>query len=756
MQRIKLPFLALLGLILVASCDLSVPGEPDFTTSHAVEIPIIDNRTFVFLGDSTGALIDTTNEDIDSLFTIAGDGFISISTEEEFDFGDLNDAIPEIDGSSTNFNAEVGELEIGSFASGNGTNLGEANFQALTGLDPGLISVGDPVPPQAIQPEVTIDLDTDFFTSATFKSGSLDIVITNNLGFVLDDINVTLVSDPNPGAGGDEVDVVTASSGTVNDNSSTNISLPFNNGDELANPQVRVSIEWSAGQNFQRSPESIIVNSASGNNLIASSVTANLEPQDFNTSNTSSFSDTEFQFTAPSHYVELSAGQISVTNLINNMGIGIETLRISFPNIRDDDFGVEDSLVINFPAIARNSAAADVNVDLSGYRIFALNNEVTYNIVSATENTQTGPNAGPVTITENDDITASVDISGLTVGSAFGIVLSQNVLLGDNDPSNDTGSEILDVFNDTEADTTSIDGIDEFSDQIDGVNFTNPIINIDYTTNIGIETTIYAAMVGVDSEGNEVYLSGKPGSPNEVTAGDPITGLVANGVQLLPGQLIKFGITNAPVGLTIADQISFNRNTTNVDDFLNNLPSEIRFIGRAIVNESENEGSISTPLEFDPTLSVDLPLALQTEAGNPISFTDTTEFEVDLEDEQDFTEARFFMTYTNDLPLGIGVELAFVDSLGTTLFTNEDISLIAAPVDDVTRYSTGGTEDVLIFELENSGGVNELDLLKEVADIIFTASIETSGNEEVRLRATDSFTLSLAAKIRLQTKVGGE
>ncbi len=756
MQRIKIPLLTVLGFILVISCDLSIPSKPDFTTSHAVEIPVINNRTFVFLGDSSGALIDTTKEDLDSLFTIANNGLVSISTEEEFDFGDLNDAIPEIDGSSTNFNAEVGELEIGSFASGNGGNLGEANFQALTGLNPALISVGDPVPAQVIQPEVTIDLDTDFFTSATFKSGSLDIVITNNLGFNLDDINVTLVSDPNPGAGGDEFDVVTASSGTVNDNSSTTISLPFSNGDELANPQVRVSIEWSNGQNFQRSPESIVVNSASGNNLIASSVTANLESQDFNTSSTSSFSDTEFQFTDPSHYIELSAGQISVTNLVNNMGIGIETLQISFPNIRDDNFGEEDSLVINFPAIARNSSAADVNQDLTGYRIFALNNEVTYNIISATENTQTGPNAGPVTITENDDISASVDISGLTVGSAFGVVLSQSVLLGDNDPSNDDGTEILDVFNDIEADTTSIDGLDEFSDQIDGLSFTNPIINIDYSTNIGIETTIYAAMVGVDSEGNEVYLTGNSGSPNEVVAGDPITGLFANGEQLLPSELIKFSITNAPVGTTINDQISFNTNTTNVDEFLNNLPSEIRFVGRAIVNESENVGSISTPLEFDPTLAVDLPLALQTEAGNPISFTDTTEFEVDLDEDQNFSEARFFMTYTNDLPLGIDVELVFADSLGNTLFTNNDISLAAAPVNAATRFSAGGTEDVLIFELENNGGINELDLLKETSDIIFTASIQTSGNEEVRLRASDSFTLSLAAKIRLQTKVGGE
>lgn len=748
MQRIKLPLLVVLGFILVVSCDLSVPAEPDFTTSHAVEIPVINNRTFVFLGDSSGALIDTTSEDLDSLFTIANDGLVSISTEEEFDFGDLNDAIPEIDGSSTDFNAEVGELEIGSFSSGSG-DLGSTDFGEISGAPAPPPTTHVPAGDNSAAP-VNIDIGTtsDFFTSATVKSGSLDLTVTNELGFDIQNLAVSLLSN------GVQVGS-TANFNNLVIGSTETASINFTEGDELNNISVDVVLTWDAFL-YPDSPGDLIINSAEGSDLFASSVTANLEPQDFNTSNTTTFSDTEFQFTDPSHYIELSAGQISVTNLVNNMGIGIETLQISFPNIRDDDFGAEDSLVIDFPAIDRNSSAADVNQDLTGYRIFALNNEVTYNIISATENTQTGPNAGPVTITENDDISASVDISGLTVGSAFGVVLSQSVLLGDNDPSNDNGTEVLDVFNDTEADTTSIDGLDEFSDQIDGLSFTNPRINIDYTTNIGIETTIYAAMVGVDSEGNEIYLSGNSGSPNEVVAGDPITGLFANGEQLLPNQLIKFGITNAPAGATISDQISFNTITTNVDDFLNNLPSEIRFVGRAIVNESENVGTISTPLEFDPTLAVDLPLALQTEAGNPISFTDTTELDLGLDDEQDFAEARFFMTYTNDLPLGIDVELAFADSLGNTLFTNTDISLVAAPVDNVTRFSTGGTEDVLTFELENSGGVNELDLLKDVSDIIFTASIQTSGNEEVRLRASDSFTLSLAAKIRLQTKVGGE
>ena len=746
MVRYKLFVWAFILTSVFASCDLSIPDKPDFRTAQTVEVPLINNKTYVFLGDSTGALIDTTS------------GLISITTEEEFNFGSLDDAIPEIDGSSTSFTSEVGELEIGNFASGDGGNLGEADFQALTGLDPNSINQGDDVPPQAIQPEVDINLDTDLFQSADFKSGSLEIIVTNNLGFILDNINVTLISDPDTLINGDEVDVVTGTSNTINDGESATISLPLD-GETLANPQVRVSIEWTSPfanpQKFQRSPESLVVNSASGSDLFASSVTANLESQDFSTSSTTTFSDTEFRFTSPTHYVELSAGQIAVTDLVNNMGIGIETLQISFPDIRNDNFGVEDSLVVSYPVIPRNSTATDQTIDLTGYRIFANNNEVTYNIVAATENTQTGPNAGPVTISETDEITASVDISGLTIKSAQGIVLAQTVFLGDNDLSNDGVSEILDVFNDNEADTTSIDGLDEFSDQIDGFMFTNPVININYNSNIDIPTTIYAAMVGIDGKGNEVYLKGEPGSANEVQDGDPIDGLYANGAQLPKESLIKFSIGTETINCaTITCQIPFNTTTTNVDDFLNNLPSNIRFVGRAVVNEDEGDVFITTPLEFNPSLNVDLPLAFSTEVGSPANFTDTLDLDIGLGD--DFTEASFFITYSNNLPMGLNIFLSFQDSLNNEVFAlpnaDQEIRLRAAPVDDVTGFSNASTDDSFLFTLSEL----QLGMLNDVSFLEFSINLRSSENKAVKLRANDSFTISLGARIKIETEVKGK
>lgn len=750
MAKFKLLGFAIIIASFIASCDLSVPEKPDFTTAHTVEIPIINNKTYVFLGDSTGALVDSTSEDLDSLFVVdPTSGLISITTEEEFDFGSLDDAVPEIDGTSASFNSEVGEIEIGDFSSGGG-DLGSTNFAEITGgATP---PAGTPVPAgdnSAMPVNIDIGASSDFFTSATIRDGSLDIGVTNELGFDIQSLNITLLSS------GVQVGTV-ATFNNLSDGASETASIVFSEGDELNNITVDVVITWDAF-NYPVDDGDLLINTASGNNLFASSVTANLEPQDFSTTSTSTFDDAEFRFTDPSHYVELNAGLISVNNLVNNMGIGIETLVISFPGIRNDDFGVEDSLVLSYPFIAANSTAPDMNIDLSGYRIFAENNEVSYNIVAATENTQSGPNAGPVTISETDEITASVDISGLTIESAFGIVLAQTVLLGDNDVSNDTGSEILDVFNDNEAEVTTIDGLDEFSDQIDGFKFTEPIININYTSNIKIETTIYAALVGVDADGNSVYLSGNAGGPNEVTAGDPITGLVANGQQLLPEQLVKFSIDNVSDCQNNTCQISFNINTTNVDEFLNNLPSDIRFVGRAVVNESENEATITTPLEFDPGLNVDLPLAFRTELGNPANYTDTTDVGLDLGEDTDITEGQIFFLYTNNLPIGLNVFLSFQDSTNTELFTlpnpGNEYRLVASPVDDVTGFATGGQENNSFVATLTE---EQLRLLKTADIVEFSINLRSSENKAVRLRASDSFRISLGARIKIENKFGGK
>ncbi len=770
MRNFKLLTIWGLALVLITGCE--VPKKPDFTTSHTLEAPILINKEFQFLGGggSVEVLIDTTKGEFDSLFTLdPTNSLISISKEEDFDFGDLNDAIPEISTDETSFNSQVGELELGSFSSSAG-NLGEANFEDLTGIGAGTVSAGDPVPPQVISPSVTIDLDTDFFESATFKSGSLDIVLENNLGYNLDDISITLISDPDPNVGGDETDLVNNGTGALSDGNQATVSLPFNNGDQLANPQVRVSIAWTSSvnpasadyQEFQRSPVSLVVVSAGGNNLIASQVTAALEGQDFSTSSTTTFDATEFVFSDPSHYVELESGIINIDPIVNGLDLTIDSLIISFPNIRrGPNYLPGDSLRIRYipglDQIQRSSTSPAKERDLAGFRLYALNNEIEYNIYAVTENTQdAAPGDQTRVINENDEISSAVSIENLRIAEAFGEIVAQNVILGDDDPSN--GTDVLDLFNETEVELIEIDGLEDLSSQISGLQFTQASLSINYESNIGVPTTIYGAFLGVNGDGEEVYLNGKEGGNAEVFSTDPIDGLQVNGVQIPADSLIKFELETSNSGLQMFSLVFDSTNST-VNEFLNNLPSEIRFIGKAVVNEDGTEATISTPLDFDPAFSIDLPLAFRT--TEETVFTDTTETDAlqDLptpEDEANFSEGLLVLSYENGLPLGFSLSLTFLDendAVVTTLpqdaSTGGQYDLTGAIVNEITRFAETPSSGNIQIALTDA----QLSELYRTTSIIIESNLRTSLNEEVKFKATDSIKLSVSAKISIQNTV---
>ena len=117
--------------------------------------------------------------------------------------------------------------------------------------------------------------------------------------------------------------------------------------------------------------------------------------------------------------------------------------------------------------------------------------------------------------------------------------------------------------------------------------------------------------MGIDGDNNEFYLTGSEGSSNFVSESDNISGLQKNGIDLTSSELVKFEISPSITGDLIEGSIEFNQNNSTVIDFLNNLPKEIRFIGKAVINEDGGEALISTPLEFTPSFEVELPLALK-------------------------------------------------------------------------------------------------------------------------------------------------
>ena len=95
-----------------------------------------------------------------------------------------------------------------------------------------------------------------------------------------------------------------------------------------------------------------------------------------------------------------------------------------------------------------------------------------------------------------------------------------------------------------------------------------------------------------DGDNNEFYLTGSEGSSNFVSESDNISGLQKNGIDLTSSELVKFEISPSITGDLIEGSIEFNQNNSTVIDFLNNLPKEIRFIGKAVINE-ESSGTIT-------------------------------------------------------------------------------------------------------------------------------------------------------------------
>lgn len=741
--------------VTILGCEL--PDKPNFKTSQKIETPLLLNKEYQFLGAGNSVLIDTTTADFDSLFTVDGDNFITLSKEQEFEFGDLNDAIPAISTSETSFEAAVGELELGSFSSGSG-NLGTASFQALTGLSPALFPAGTPIVGASSPTPVNIEVgnNTDFFVSATIIRGSLIISITNDLGFTIDQIDVTLNSG--------STSLGTASITNLADNEQGQGEIPFSDGDELTDINVDVSVSWSS-QNMTDNPNELVVESINGNNLAASQVVAALDGQNFSTSGQTNIDDTEFQFSQADHYVELESGSIEIAPIVNELDLTIDSLIISFPEIRrGPNYLPGDSLRIRYLVensvdgrILRSDTSPAKTRDLSGFRIYALNNQVNYNIYAVTENTKDAPASDQNrTINSADGVAATVQINDLVIGTAFGDIQPQNVLLGEDDPSN--GLEIIDLNNEIEVEVTEIGGLDQISTQVDGLEFTQASLTINYNTNIGVPTTIVAAIVGTNGNDEKVYLRGTDGE-REVLDTDPISGIMEDGVQIPKERLVKFTLDTSPDGNPIFSSELFDNNNTNVSDFLNNLPSEIKFVGKAVVNQSGSEATISTPLEFDPTFAINLPLAFRTESAT--TFKDTIEVDAfadfpssDNGDDANLTSGELILSYTNGLPLGFGMEIIFLDENGNEVTRvpsagDPVFDISGADVDDTSRFAVSpnsGTVQIALTE-------DQLRQLYKVTSIVMSANLRTRNFEEVKVRATDAISVTIGTKITFEANV---
>jgi hypothetical protein len=734
--------LAVSSVGLLTSCE--VPASPDFDASQKVEVKILNSTEFQFLGGKK-ALLDTTKGDISDFIKTDPNGTVSISTTEDFDFGDLNDAIPVISVAPTTVNAEVGPLRLNEFSSDSGPDgLGKASFQQLTGINPALVPAGTLLPAGGSPSPVNINLATNYLVSATIQSGSIVMTLNNKLGFNLNTVNVS----------------VRSGSTTVGQLSFTNLahntvqtsSLVIPNGTVLASINVNVSIAWN--QQFTvANPNELIVQNVAGDALEASQVVAAIGPQSFSTAGTIVVAEDQFLFTQPGDYIEVESGTLDINRIANNMGLGIESFVLSLPSIRRAPYGVGDSLVIRFEgatALTSGRVIENFLIPLANMRIIAPNNVVRYSVAATTQDLRQGSNSTPATLRAADNVFASVGISNLAIRTAIGTIVTKSVDLNENDPSNGTN---IDLFNDVEANLITLDGIEDLSDKIEGLQFTDARLAISYQTNIGIGAKVVGSFVGVDAKGQTLYLTGKPGSPLFVSS-NPHTDLTANGTTLSASQMIQFELATSTDGSMISGSIDFDNTNSTIIDFLNKLPVEIRFIGKAVINEDNERGQISQPVRFEPQILVDIPLSIQTVTA--AVYEDT--LDVDMaelpgpEEDTKLKTASITINYVNKLPLEINIALDFMDENFAVLTSSPRsgqaaTKLSAAPVSSNGFVVPGGRAGTMVIELNQA----QMDVLNRTRHIGLRTSLLTTDNGAVRIRAQDGFSMSLNGSFSITT-----
>lgn len=735
-----LPVIACLFLVLgVGACEQ--PKSPDFQLNHELEVPLSVEKTYPFLGESE-ALIDSTSEDFIDLFSSDGDGLVRLTKKEDFDFGNLEDAVPDIDAVSTTFNAEVGEIGLTNFSS-DGSNVGSAGFESITGFSSP--QQGQIIP--AGSGTVNIPFSTDYFESAVIKyDGSLEVVLTNNLGFDIDELEISLNSGTNF-VGSNTI----GTSGDPNDNFThdtqdmTTISIPAST--QLSELNADITVEWNE-QEMQEEGNNLVVNDVIGQNLIASEVTAAVESQSFSTSGVLTLDQSSFEFRTADDFVEMKSGDLKI-DIDNNIDLSIETLTMRFPDIIDAS---NNPLEINISGIPARSDGGNYldTIDLSGYRITAQNGTVDYFLNGTTEDTQEGTGSETRTINETDDLDTVTDINNLVIGRAVGYIVPNNVLLTEDATNDDR--ENLDAFIDAEATVTAIDGLSDFSDRVSDLVFENPALNISYLTNIGVNTTIYAVIAGTTDKGEIKYLTGKDGSPYQVQSSEIPSALEVNGQPATTEQVIKFSIETAenpdPQQGEPGNNEFSSTNTTS-SAFFSNLPTKIRFIGTAAVNEAQQPGEVVNPVIFDPGIGMDLPLNFSADSA---TFKDTVDADLGnlpgKGDDQKLKNARLTLNYTNALPLDLDLILIMLDENGEEVIRKENIIIDGAGVDN-----TGYVNQPAKNKTEISFSEQELTTLNRTRKMRLDMVINTPDKKAVKIRADDAVTLQIQINADISTTV---
>ncbi len=483
----------------------------------------------------------------------------------------------------------------------------------------------------------------------------------------------------------------------------------------------------------------------------------------FTTGGTFDLDVDDVRFTSDADYVTLKGGALEITDLINGLDLSLERVDVSLPDFRLPPYGAGDSLVIGFQGsfddpqafkyrkIDRNEGPRNVSVDLTDVRIFPRDNRLTYHITATSEAA-----ASTRTIAASDEISASIRVRDAEIGTVSAFI--EPFATAVTDDAN--GDDMLDVLDDAEAALTSLDNLDDLAGQdLDGLSFSGSEFTFNIRTNITTDMDLYAALVGVTSDGRTVYLSGK--AENAVSPADTMAaGFTAGGAPVRPEDLIRLSIEGAPVpGKTVTRTVVLNASNSNVDAFISELPQEVRYVGKALVQAGGGHAVLAEPFELSASIGASIPVNI----GGDFTFRD--DIDADLSDLSDLTDptkdvlvegATLRLSYENGIPLGLDARLEVLNDLGDVEIVFPTEGNPALRLEPAKTDANGTAAEMRPGMIEIPVSEDELRKLGLGRQIRLVLGFETdAAGPSARLRTDDTVMLSLQGDFRFEVNVGG-